>query len=225
MTKHYALSAAKRDRAGKGIARTLRREDRIPAVIYGDKKEPLMISLPSKEITFEYLKGHMFTTLCDIDVSGQKQLVLARDVQTHPVTDRIEHVDFLRVSEKTKLTVDVPVHFINYDASPAAKEKAVLNIVRHTVEMVCLAQSIPEEIEVDLSKFEIGDAVKINDAKLPSGTTPKITDRNFTLATLVAPKAFVEEEPVAAAAAEGAEGAAAPAEGADAAKAADAKKE
>lgn len=208
MTKHYALSAAKRDRAGKGIARSLRREDRIPAVIYGDKKEPVLISLPSKEITLEFHKGHMFTTLCDIDIDGQKQQVLARDVQTHPVSDRIEHVDFLRVSDKTKLTVDVPVHFINYDASPAAKEKGVLNIVRHTVEMVCLAQSIPEEIQVDLTKFKVGDAIKINDAKLPSGTTPKITDRNFTLATLLAPKAAVEEEPVAAA-----EGAAAPAEG------------
>lgn len=222
MTKHYALSAAKREQAGKGVARSLRREDRVPAVIYGDKKEPLMISLPVKETTLEYQKGHMFTTLCDITVDGQKQLVLARDVQTHPVSDKIEHLDFLRVSEKTKLTVDVPVHFVNYEASPAAKEKAVLNIVRHTVEMVCLAQSIPEEIEVDLTKFAIGDAVKINDAKLPAGTTPKITDRNFTLATLVAPKAFVEEAPVAAAA-EGAEGAA-PAEG-DAAKAADAKKD
>lgn len=222
MTKHYALSAAKRDRAGKGIARSLRREDRIPAVIYGDKKEPLMISLPVKETTLEYQKGHMFTTLCDISVDGQKQLVLARDVQTHPVSDKIEHLDFLRVSEKTKLTVDVPVHFVNYEASKASKERAVLNIVRHTVEMVCLAQSIPEAIEVDLTPFEMGDAVKINDVKLPAGTTPKITDRNFTLATLAAPKAFVEETPVAAAA-EGAEGAAAPAEGD--AKAAEAKKD
>ena len=216
MTKHYALSAAKRDRAGKGIARSLRREDRVPAVIYGDKKEPLLISLPSKETAIEYNKGHMFTTLCDIAVDGQKQLVLVRDVQTHPVTDVIEHVDFLRVSEKTKLTVDVPVHFKNYEASKASKDKAVLNVVRHTVELVCLAQAIPEEIEVDLTPFAIGDAVKINDVKLPQGATPKITDRNFTLATLAPPKTFVEEAP--AAAAEGAEGAAA--EGA-----ADAKKD
>lgn len=199
MTKHYALSAAKRDRAGKGIARTLRREDRIPAVIYGDKKEPLMISLPVKEATIEYHKGHMFTTLCDIAVDGQKQLVLVRDVQTHPVTDRVEHVDFLRVTEKTKLTVEVPVHFVNYDASKASKEKAVLNIVRHEVALICQAQSIPESIEVDLTPFAMGDAVKINDVKLPAGTTPEIKDRNFTLATLAAPKLMVEEEPAAAA--------------------------
>jgi large subunit ribosomal protein L25 len=198
MTKHYALSAAKRDRAGKGIARTLRRDNNIPAVIYGDKKEPLIISLPLKEITLEYLKGHMFTTLCDITVDGTKQLVLVRDVQRHPVSDKIEHVDFLRVTEKTKLTVAVPVHFINYDASPAAKSKAVLNIVRHEVDLVCLAQAIPESIEVDLSTFEIGDAVKISAAKLPAGTTPTITDRDFTLATLAAPRAVVEEAPVAA---------------------------
>lgn len=198
MTKHYALSAAKRDRAGKGIARSLRREDRIPAVIYGDKKEPLLISLPVKETTSEYHKGHMFTTLCDVEIDGQKQLVLVRDVQTHPVTDRVEHVDFLRVTEKTKLTVEVPLHFINYDASKASKDKAVLNIVRHEVALICQAQSIPESIDVDLTPFELGDAIKINDVKLPAGTTPEIKDRNFTLATLAAPKLMVEEAPAAA---------------------------
>lgn len=217
MTKHYALSAAKRDRAGKGIARSLRREDKIPAVIYGDKKEPVMISLPSKEVTLEYHKGHMFTTLCDMTVDGAKHLVLVRDVQRHPVSDAIEHVDFLRVSEKTKLTVAVPVHFVNFEESKAAKSKAVLNIVRHEVDLVCQAQSIPESIEVDLAKFEIGDAVKISAAKLPAGTTPTITDRDFTLATLAAPRAVVEEAPAVAA-----EGEAAPA--ADAAKAEEGKK-
>lgn len=214
MTKHYALSAAKRDRAGKGVARALRRENRIPAVIYGDKKAPVSISLPLKEVTLEFHKGHMYTTLCDMDVSGEKHLLLARDVQVHPVSDAVEHVDFLRVSEKTKLTVSVPVHFVNYDASKAAKAKGVVNIVRHEVDIVCLAMAIPEQIEVDLAGADIGDAIKISKAKLPQGATPAITDRDFTLATIMAPKRAVEETP-AEATAEGAE-AAAPA---DAAKA------
>lgn len=211
MTKHYALKAEARTKAGKGAARTLRREGKIPAVIYGDKKDPVSITLPLKEITLEYHKAHMFTTLCDINVGSEKYHVLARDVQVHPVTDVIEHVDFLRVSDNTKLTVDVPVHFEGYEDSPAATNAGVINVVRHTIEIICLAKNIPEEITVDLSTAEIGDAFKISDVKLPAGATPAIKDRDFTIATIIEPKQFVEEE---AAPAEGAEGEAA-AEGAE----------
>lgn len=199
MTKHYALSAAKRERAGKGVARALRREMKVPAVIYGDGKTPVSISLPAKETTLEYHKGHMFTTLCDMDVDGAKHLVLVRDVQTHPVTDRIEHIDFLRVNEKTKIKVMVPVHFINHEECKGiATDKGVLNVVRHEIEMVSQAQSIPEEITVDLTGFEIGDAIKISAVKLPAGVTPAITDRDFTIATIIEPKAYVEEIPTGA---------------------------
>jgi large subunit ribosomal protein L25 len=194
MTKHYALSAAKRERAGKGVARALRRENQIPAVIYGDNKAPVSISLPSKETTLEYQKGHMFTTLCDMQVEGAKHLVLVRDVQTHPVTDKIEHIDFLRVNEKTKIHVSVPVHFINHEECKGiTMDKGTLNVVRHEIEMVCQAQSIPEEITVDLKGFEIGDAIKISAVKLPEGVTPAITGRDFTIATIIEPKAYVEE--------------------------------
>ena len=193
MAKQYALSAAKRDEAGKGVARALRREKRLPAVIYGDNKTPVTISLPEKEVTIEYHKGHMFTTICEMDVDGDKMKVLARDVQLHPVRDSVMHVDFLRVTDKTRLKVNVPVNFMNYEDSPAAQGKGVLNIVRHDVEVFCKAVNIPDAIDVDMSSFEIGDAVKISNANMPDGATPVIDDRDFTLVTIAAPKRMAVE--------------------------------
>lgn len=221
-TNRIQLSAEKRERAGKGVARALRREDKIPAVIYGDGKPPVGIALPIKFITLEYRKGHLFTSLTDIDVSGEKHLVLARDVQIHPVNDKIEHVDFLRVTPKTKIAVEVPLEFINQESCKGLKEGGVLNIVRHEVEFFCVATDIPESIEVDLDGYDIGDAIKISAIKLPPGVTPTIDDRDFTLATIAAPRALVEEKPESEAAAATAEGAAAaaPAAGAKAGAAA-----
>lgn len=201
MSNHYVLTAAKRDQAGKGAARSLRRENRIPAVIYGDKKEPVLISLPSKEVNIEYYKGHMFTNLCDMDVDGQKQLLLARDVQLHPVTDVVEHVDFIRVTPKTKIAVYVPVKFINEDKSPSLSSRGTLNVVRHEVELFCTAIDIPEYVEVNVEGKEHGDAVKISNAVLPKGTSPVITNRDFTIATLVPPRTADQDAAEAPAAA------------------------
>ncbi len=220
MTKHYALSAEQRERAGKGVARALRRENKIPAVIYGDAKDAESIALPAKEATVEYQKGHMFTNLCDLEINGKKQLVLARDVQVHPVNDRVLHIDFLRVTPKTTIVTHVPVHFKNEETCPGIKAGGSLTIVRHDLELVCKATDIPEEIEIDLAPFVIGDAIKISNVKLPSGVKPAITNRDFTIATIAAPRLLLEEEDAinaakaeaeAAAAAE----AAAPAEGED----------
>lgn len=211
MSKNYAMTAKKRDRAGKGIARSLRREGKLPAVVYGDNKDPVLLTLSSKDVNLEYQKGHMYTTLCDLNVDGEKMLVLARDVQLHPVSDFAEHVDFLRVTPKTKLKVNVPVHFTNYEESEAGKAKGVLNIVRHEVELMCSATHIPEYVEVDLTPFAIGDSVKISNAVLTEGATPTITDRDFTLATIMAPKSAAAAEAEEAAAAE--EGAAEDGEG------------
>lgn len=214
MTKQFALQAETRAETGKGAARALRREGKIPAVIYGDKKEPVGISLPLKESMIEYHKGHMFTTLCDMSVGKDKYLLLARDVQLHPVTDVIEHIDFLRVSDNTKLTVKVPVRLEGYEGSKAAVAKGVLNMVRHEVEVVCLAKNIPDEIVLEMADAQIGDTVKISNVTLPKGAKPAITDRDFTILTIAAPRggAAADDE-----AAEGAEGEAAPAaEGASA---------
>ena len=215
MVQNYAMKATKRERAGKGVARALRRESQTPAVIYGANKSPVTISIPSKEANLEYNKGQRFTTLCDIDVDGEKSLVLARDVQLHPVSDQVLHVDFLRVSDKTKITVAVPVNFTNQEKSPGIREKGILNVIRYDVDLVCKATAIPEAIDVDLSEFNIGDSVKISNATMPDGATPAITDRDFTLATIAAPKAIVEDEEETAEGEEGEEGAEASAEGAE----------
>lgn len=194
MSKNYAIKAEIRERAGKGVARSLRREGRTPAVIYGDGKEPVKISISENEVNVEYNKGQMFTTLCDLEVGKDKHLVLARDVQLHPVTDVVEHVDFLRVNAKTKIAVDVPVTFINEDKCPSIDKKGTLNVVRFTVELLVQATNIPDHIEVNLEGKEHGDAVKVSDANMPEGAAPVITDRDFTIATLIAPKTAAQVE-------------------------------
>lgn len=194
MSKNYALEASARERAGKGAARALRREGKTPAVIYGDKKAPVNITLDTNTINVEYYRGHLFTTLCDLKVGNDTHLVLARDVQLNPVTDVVEHVDFLRVTEKTKIAVNVPVHLINEDESPGIKDGAVMNVVRYEIEVMCSATKIPEYIEVDLAGTEIGDSINISDITLPQGVTPTITDRDFTIAILQAPRSEEELE-------------------------------
>lgn len=205
-TKHYAMSATKRDRAGKGAARAIRRENMTPAVIYGDKKAPITVAISTKEANIEYNKAHMFTSICNMDVEGEKVEVLARDVQLHPVTDNVMHVDFLRVTDKTTITVAVPMSFINQEESEYAKDKGILNITRYEVDVVCKAKDIPDEIVVDVKDFVIGDSIKISNAEMPAGAKPAIDDRDFTVATISAPRVIVEDEPEDAEGEEGAEG-------------------
>jgi large subunit ribosomal protein L25 len=192
MSKNYALKAEKRDRVGKGVARALRREGKVPAVIYGDSKEPVTIVLPEKELSLEYRKGRMFTTLCDLDIDGEKHMLLARDIQLHPVTDNVLHVDFLRVTSRTSLTVKVPVQFINENDSPGLQEKGILSVVRYDVELVCRATKIPDSVIIDLTPFNIGDAIKMSDAELPEGAESAF-ERDITIANISAPRTMVEE--------------------------------
>lgn len=201
MSEHYTLKAQTRERAGKGVARALRRENLIPAVIYGDKQAPVSISLPQKETTLEYLKGHMSTTLCDLIVDGKKHLAIVRDVQLHPVSDKIIHVDFLRVSEKTSIRVPVPVHFLHQDTCPGLKAGGVLNITSHEITVECAANAIPVSIDFDLSGKNIGDAIHMSDTKLPAKVTVVGHDgEDFTVATIMAPKVQEEVETAAPAA-------------------------
>jgi large subunit ribosomal protein L25 len=183
----YELKAELRERVGKGSSRELRRNGRIPAVIYGDKQAPLSISLPVKEVTLKIHAGGFMTTVATIDVDGQKISVLPKDYQLDPVRDFTMHVDFLRVSGNTQVTVEIPVHFINEEKSPGIKVGGVLNVVRHEVEFHCPADAIPEFITADLEGMKIGDGVHISNIKLPAGVTPVITDRDFTIATIAAP--------------------------------------
>lgn len=218
MSKQYAVKAEKRERAGKGIARTLRREGKLPGVIYGDNKTPVLVAFSANDIQKEWVKGHMFTHLCELNVDGEKNLVLARDVQLHPVSDRVEHVDFLRVTPKTTLHVSVPVHFINHENSPGIKEKGVLNISHHSLDMICRATEIPEAIEIDLAPFKVNDTITLAHVKLPAGAKPADDDPEFALASIMPPKASAADAAAdAAAATAAAAAAAAPAKDAKAA--------
>lgn len=192
MAQTYELSATSRDRVGKGSARALRRDGKIPAVIYGDNKPPLSIALPAKETTLQLHAGGFLTHLANIDVDGEKVQVIARDYQLDPVRDTLVHVDFLRISAKSRITVEVPVHFENEEASPGIKRGGVLNVVRYHVELEAPATAIPEAITVDLTGLDIGDSVHISAIKLPDGVNPTITDRDFTIASVAAPAGLKE---------------------------------
>jgi large subunit ribosomal protein L25 len=194
MSDNTTISAEQRERVGKGSARAARRAGLVPAVIYGDKKEPVGINLNTREITRIVHQPGIFGRLLDIDVSGQKHTVLTRDIQFHPVTDTILHMDFLRVSGSAKVAVAVPVEFINEDSCPGLRIGGVLNVVRYEVELLCPATAIPEKITVDLDGIKIGDSIHISAIPLPDGVEPTITDRDFTVATIASPGGGVKNE-------------------------------
>ncbi len=195
------LAAEPRAHVGKGAARAMRRGGRVPAVIYGDSKESVPISLSAFDLSRELQQPGFFRRLYDVAVNGEKQRVLAREVQRDPVTDTPIHVDFLRISAGARIAVAVAVVFRNEELSPGLKRGGVLNVVRHDVELMCPATAIPEAVVVDLEGLEIGDSVHISDVTLPSNVEPTITDRDFTIATVAAPT-VVRDEAAAEAAAE-----------------------
>lgn len=184
----YVLTAQKRETAGKGAARAIRREGRVPAVIYGDKKEPVSITLSPKELWVQLHTGqHFFASTGTIDVDGVKETVICRDVQFHPVSDQPMHADFLRLAADAEIVVEIPVTFVGEDKSDGLKRGGVLNVVRNAIELNVPANAIPEEIIVDVAGTAIGDSVHISAVKLPAGVTPTITDRDFTICTIAAP--------------------------------------
>tara|TARA_B100001059_G_scaffold71165_1_gene68259 strand:+ start:8623 stop:9303 length:681 start_codon:yes stop_codon:yes gene_type:complete len=188
------LSAETRKSVGKGNSRALRREGRIPAVVYGNKLEPLSISLSERDLNTELRKEGFFNKLCDLEVGKDKVLVLPQAIALHPVTDRAEHLDFLRVSDKTKVTIEIPVKFENEEECPGIKKGGILNIVRYSVEVSCPASNIPELFVVDLTGLELGDSIRFSNIKdVAEGVIPTITDRDFIIASVVAPAALVSE--------------------------------
>ncbi|RMF11457.1 MAG: 50S ribosomal protein L25/general stress protein Ctc [Alphaproteobacteria bacterium] len=192
------LEAMPREKAGKGSARAARRAGLVPAVIYGGKQRPVLVTLKKNQLIAIINRGGFLSHQYEIRIEGGKaERVLPRDVQFHPVNEDPLHVDFLRLSKDARVTVEVPVHFVNEKDSPGLKRGGVLNIVRHEIELEVPADSIPEEIRADLSGLDIGDALKISAVTLPEGAHPTITDRDFTIATISAPsgmKAEAEEE-------------------------------
>ncbi len=223
------LAAELREGKGKGPSHAIRRQNRVPAVVYGDKKPPMMISMELNLLTRYVHSAGFFTHLFDLEVGGKKHRVLPRDAQFDPVSDKPIHVDFLRVSSSTMVRVEVPVAFLNADKAPGIKRGGTLNIVRHEIEVQCSPDHIPEKFEVSLEGLEIGDAVHMSVIKFPKGVKPTSTEKDFTIASIAVPSAIraeAEEAAAAAAAAAAApavaaaEGAAAPAAGAAAAPAA-----
>ena len=205
MSEQLTLSAETRERAGKGAARGLRREGRVPAVVYGNNEAPLAIHLEEKVLVKALSTGHFMNSVVMIDAGGAPVRTLPKDVQFHPVSDRPLHVDFLRISEHAKVTVAVPIRFIDEEESKGLKRGGVLNAVRHDLELVCDAAEIPEQVEISLAGLDIGDSLHISQVKLPSGTESAITDRDFTIATIVSPSVYKVEAEDAVAAAEGGE--------------------
>ena len=188
------IKASARPRAGKGAARQARREGKVPAVIYGDKKEPDTIAIDGHELFILVQKGRFLSTLFEIDVDGNKTRVLPRDIQLDPVMDTPIHVDFQRVTPTSRVRVQVPVKFINEAASPGLKRGGVLNIVRHEVEVFAPPENIPSLFEFDLSGLEIGRSIHISAIQMPENVRPTITDRDFTVATIAGTGGKVAEE-------------------------------
>ena len=190
MSDQLVLSAETRDRGGKGASRELRRNGRVPAVVYGGKEEPLMIHVEEKLLMKQLMTGHFMNSIVMIEVDGKKVRTLPKDVAFHPVKDRPIHADFLRISKDATVTVAVPVVFINEELSPGLKRGGVLNIVRHELELVCDADKMPDDIQIDVTGYDVGDSIHISAVTLPKGSESAITDRDFTIATIIAPSAM-----------------------------------
>ena len=194
MSDALTLPAEARERAGKGASRALRSEGRVPAVIYGGKEEPTPIHVEARELVRQLNLGHFMNSIVMIEIGGKQVRTLPKDVCLHPVTDRPLHVDFLRLAKDAKIHVAVPVVFVNEDDSPGLKKGGVLNVVRHELELVCESDKIPGEIELNLAGLDIGDSIHISHVTLPEGSASAITERDFTIATIVAPSAMKQTE-------------------------------
>ena len=216
---NVTLDVSVREKSGTGNAREARRNGMVPGVVYGGDKDPVSIGMKFNEVLKAINSGHFLQNMVELQHDGKPQKVLTKDVQFHPVTDAPIHVDFFRVTDKTIIDVEVSAVFVGEDVSPGMKEGGALNVVRYNIEIKCPAGSIPESLEVDISHMSIGDSIHLSEVNLPPGVKPGITDRDVTIATIIASrtsKTAEEEEAEALEAAEAAAGEggeAAPAEG------------
>ena len=185
MSENITLNVTVRERTGKGGAREARRLGFVPGVLYGGGQDPVAINLKKNEVIKAINTGTFLASTATLVHEGKSQLVIPQAIQMHPVTDQPEHVDLFRVRADQIITVEVAVHFVNEDAAPGLKKGAALNVVRHAVELNVRADSIPDALEADLTGLDIGDNIKISNITLPQGATPTITDRDFTIASIV----------------------------------------
>jgi large subunit ribosomal protein L25 len=207
MSQVLSLSAETREGTGKGVARSLRREGKIPGIIYGGNGGEIAIATSFNDLNKEYLKGHFTSKVVELDVDGKTQRVLPRDVQVHPVTDFPLHVDFQRLEEGKKIEVGVPVIFKNAERSPGLKRGGVLNIVRRDIQLLCEPDKVPSRLVFDLQGLQIGQSLHVSNVSIPDGCEPTITDRDFTIATITGrgKAAKLDDEAAEAEAAESAE--------------------
>lgn len=194
MSDALTLPAESRERAGKGASRALRREGRVPAVIYGGKEEPQIIHVEEKELVRQLMTGHFMNSIVQVELGGDTVRTLPKDIALHPVTDRPTHVDFFRLAKGAKVDVSIPVVFVDEADSPGLVKGGVLNVVRHELELVCEADKIPGEIAISVAGKDVGDSLHISEVNLPAGSESAITDRDYTIATLVAPSALKQSE-------------------------------
>lgn len=194
MAETVEFKATARETTGKAANRTMRKGGHIPGIVYGDNQPPQNVTLEYKAIHRAVQTGLFLSTVYMLDMGGRKVRVIPRDLQLHPVRDFPMHVDFLRLSKTSRIDVEVPVHFTNEAASPGLKRGGVLNIVRHQIELSCPSDAIPEAIEISLAGLDIGDSIHISAVELPPNVTSTITDRDFTVATIVGSSAMKPEE-------------------------------
>lgn len=213
MKTAFTLEAEARDSKGKGAARELRRQGRVPAVLYGKGQEPLSFSLDQNTFMNFYQKGGLTNKLVEIKLGGKGYHVLPREIQTHPVSDLPEHLDFMVVDANSRVKVAVPVRLINTEKCAGIKMGGALNVVRHEIDLICAPDAIPPVIKIDVLDLAIGDSLHISQVELPKGVTPAVTDRDFTIITVVGrnTKEDAAEDAADAAGATAASAAAAPA--------------
>lgn len=180
------LKVEKRSGTGKGSSRALRREGKVPAIIYSEKNsDGVAVAINAKELSRLYMKGHFTSRLLDLEFGSEKTRVIPRDIQLHPITDNPVHADFMRVNDAKKVHVLVPIRLLNREQSPGLKRGGVLNIVRRDIELICRADSIPHHLEADLTGIKIGESLHAHSIALPNGVEFAIKDRDFTVATIV----------------------------------------
>ena len=194
MREVSVLSAFSRELVGTNSSKKIRQEKKVPAIIYGDGKTPEPIALQKAELRVEINKTTFLNKLYDLSIKDKKVRVIVQSVSQNPVTDELEHIDFLRVNDNTKVTIEVPVNFINDSLSPGIKRGGVLNIVRYSVEVICPVKKIPDSFEFDLNGLEIGDSIHISHTNIEEGIEPTIKDRDFTVASILAPSALVSSD-------------------------------
>ena len=189
-----SLEASIRNTTSKGQLNSLRKNEQVPAIIYGGKEENQKISLSKKQVQFLIDQENFLSKIITINIDGKQINVLPRDVNYDPITDNPIHIDFLRIVKGAKVIIEIPVKFINNEKSPGLKRGGVLNIVRRSVELKCPSETIPDELVVDLDGLEIGTSIKISSIKLPENVNPTIQGRDFVIATVAAPTVFKEPE-------------------------------